>query len=658
MLQKLRDKTSGWIATVILGLLTIPFAFFGMEQYLFQSNQTYAAKVSTPPSWWQGAPSWWPASVFWEHQEISTESFRSAFEQERQRQRTAQGEAFDPRQFESIESKRKTLETLVDQAVMRLAAKHSGVAVSDAQVRDTIQAIPAFQVAGKFDAQRYQLALGSQQPPLSPSGFQEQVREGLEQSLLSTQVAQSAFITKAEMERLMRLLGERRDVSFAVLPAPAPDTAPVSDADAKAWYDGHTAAYRMPEMVSIEYVDVDGSTLPVSAASDESALRARYEAEKTRFVEPEQRSTSHILVAVPAGADAATQKAAEAKAIKLTAEAKAPGADFAALAKANSDDTGSKAGGGDLGWVEKGAMVAPFEQALFAMQSGEIRGPVKTEFGYHVIKLRELKAGRQTTFEEARAELEKEQGESGRDRAFNDMTGKLVDQVLKNPTSLAPAARSVGLPVQKLGPFARGQGTGIAANPNVVRAAFSSNLVEDGTVSDPIEIAPNHSVLIRVTQHTAERAQALAQVKDRVVADVRADRARKASLADADALVAKIRGGETLAAAMASRGIAVQDVPNVPRGAPVPDAAASQEFFQVPVPAAGKTSPGRSVLADGRIVVFTVNKVTPGKSSDAPPAQRTQLEQQVTQIGGNQDADTMLKALRKRMTVQVVEERL
>ncbi|MGH8033464.1 MAG: SurA N-terminal domain-containing protein [Luteimonas sp.] len=666
MLQKLRDKTSGWIATAILGLLMIPFAFFGMEQYLFQSNQTFVARVETPPSWWQAAPSWWPATLLWQREEIDVEQFRSAFEQARQQQRAAQGEGFDPREFESLESKRQTLDTLIDQTVLQLAAADTGIGISDTQVRDAIQAIPAFQVDGKFDAQRYQLALASQNPPLSPRGFEQQVRESLQQALMSTQIAQSAFVTPAEMQRLMQLLGERRDVAFATLPPPAADTAPVSDADAQAWYASHARDYRMAEMVTIEYVDIDGSTLPLPPSNDEAVLRARYEQEKARFVEPEQRLTSHILVTVPSDADTATQQAAEAKATKLAADAKQPGAapgsgaaaSFAALARANSDDTGSKASGGDLGWVEKGAMVAPFEQALFAMQPGEIRGPVKSEFGWHVIQLRELKTGRQTTFEEARAELEKEQGESGRERAVNDLVGKLVDQVLKNPTSLAQAARSVNLPVQKLGPFARGQGGGIASNLNVIRAAFSDTLIEDSTVSDPIEIAPNHSVLIRVAQHSPERAQPLAQITGRVVADVRADRAAKAAAADADAIVAKLRGGESLATLASARGVAAQDVPNVPRGAPVPEAAASRAFFEVPAPAAGKLSPGKATLADGRIVVFAVSKVTTGDPAETTPEQRTQLEQQIAQVSGAQDAQAMLQALRKRMNITVTEERL
>ena len=659
MLQKLRDKTSGWIAIVVLGLLCIPFAFFGMEQYLFQSNQTFAAKVEAPPKWWQSAPSWWPVTMLWQREEIGTDEFRTAFEQARQQERTAQGDNFDPRAFESIDNKRRTLDTLIDQAVLRMSANRAGIAISDAQVRDTIRSIPAFQVEGKFDPQRYQLALASQVPAMTPRGFEQRVREGMQQSLVATQVAGSAFVTQSELDRLMKLIGERRDVSFVVLPPPAADTAAVSDAEIQKWYDTHKSEYHAPETVAIEYVDIDASALPATPVADEAALRARYEQEKARFVEPEQRRASHILVTVESGANAAAQKAAEEKAAKLAAEARQPGADFAALARASSDDTGSKDNGGDLGWIaHDGGMAKPFEDALFAMKAGDVSDPVKTDFGWHVIKLYEVKTGKQTAFEDARAELEREQGEVDRERSFNELTGKLVDQVLKNPTSLVPAARSVNLPVQKLGPFARGAGTGIAANQAVVRAAFSESLVQDGTVSDPIEIGPGHSVVIRVTQHTPERAQALAQVRDRVVAEIHGDRMQKAAQAEADAMIARLGSGETLAALASAKNLTAQDVPNVPRQAPVPEIAATEAYFGVAPPAAGKVSPGKAVLGDGRMVVFAVTKVTPGNPKEASEQERTTLQQQLAQLAGNEDATGLLKTLRKRMKITVAESRL
>ncbi len=658
MLQTLRDKTSGWIATVILGLLVVPFAFFGMEQYLFQRNDTFAAKIEAPPKWWPAAPAVWPVTMLWQHDEIGADEFRTAFERERSQRRQQQGEQFDARAFETVDSKRKVLETMIDQHVLTLTASHAGIAVSDALVRETIEGIPAFQANGKFDPQRYQLALASQVPARSPRQFEQDVRQSLEQSLIPTEVAQSAFATPSELQRVLRLLGEKRDVSYAILPPPAPDATPVTAAEIQRWYDSHVADYRAPETVSLEYIEVDGKSLPAPAAGDETALHQRYEQEKARFIEPDQRLASHILVKVDAGASVAMQKAAEAKAAQLAEQARQPGADFAALARANSDDTGSKAAGGDLGWVAKDVMTKPFEDALFAMQAGEIRGPVKTTFGWHVIQLREIKVGKQVAFEQAREQLAREQADADRDHAFNDVTGKLVDQVNKNPTTLTPAARLVGLPVLQAGPIARGQGSGIMASPKVQHVAFSESMIEDGTVSDPIELGPSHSVLIRVAQHAQAHQLPLAQVSQRVIAEIRGDRAIKAASAAADKLIAEVRAGRNLKELAAARNLAASDMPGLPRGTPVPDAAVAEAMFKVPAPVPGKVSPGKALMADGRVVVFAVSKITPGNPSEATAQQKTSMQQQLAQMAGGDDVESLVRTLRKRMKVTVAEDRL
>lgn len=659
MLQALRDKSSGPIALVILGVLILAFSLVGIEQYLVQRTNTTAATIDAPPRWWTSAPAWWPVSLFWDRGEVTIEQYRSSFEAARQQQRTEQGEAFDPRAFESLETKRAILDQLIDEEVQRMASEQAGVVVSDELVRRTIQDIPAFQVDGKFNAERYQLALASQVPAQTPTQFERSVRTSLQQTLLPGALARSHFVTSAEVERLIRLLGERRDVSLLMLPPPTPDTAAVSAAEIKSWYERNARQYREPETVAIEYVEVDASALPTPAAADEATLRERFEQDKTRFQAQEQRLASHILIEVDENAAAAAQQAAQAEAAQLAAKARAAGADFAALARTSSDDTGSVASGGDLGWIGKGMMPEAFEAALFAMQPGDVSAPVKTEFGWHVIQLRELKSGQQGSFEDVRESLAREQAEADRERAFNERASTLMDAVLENPGSLAPAANAVGLPVQKLGPFARDGADGIAANAAVRRAAFSDALIQDGTVSDPIELAPNHNVWIRVVAHTPERVQPLAQVRDRVIAAVRADRARKAATKRADALLARLEAGESLAALAAAEALpAPQTMPGVQRGMPLPVASVSEAVFAARPPAAGKVTPGKAVMDDGRVVLFAVEKVTPGDVRQIEPQQREMLQQQVVQIGGAEAAQELVSALRKRMRIEVIESSL
>ena len=659
MLQKLREKTSGWIAGTILGLLTIPFAFFGMEQYMTQRNATWAAQIEMAPEWWPSAPHWWPVGMLWQREEVDADAFRTEFEQVRQRERAAQGDAFDTRAFSTPEKKREVLEDLVDRRLLDMLADRAGIAVSDAQVRSTIQSIPEFQVNGRFDPQQYQLVLASQVPARTPVMFEAIVREDLRRTLIPVALAESAFATSNQLERILRLVGETRDVAFATMPAPAPDTGAVNAAEIQAWYDAHGNDYRAPETVQFEYVEVDGRALQPTPASDE-ALRQRYAAEKLRFNQPEQRLVSHILVSVPEGADAAAKAKARAEAAQLLAQAQAPGADFAALARAHSDDTGSASAGGDLGWVTPEGMVPePFSKALFAMQPATVAGPVETESGWHVIQLREVKAGAELPFEQVRPQLAQEQLEADRERMFNDLTGQLVDQVYRNPNSLSAAAASAKLPVQRSGTIARGASApGIAGNAAVQRAAFSEALVEDGTVSDPIELGPLHSVLIRVVEHSPERQRPLKEVAAQVIAAVRQDRAARAAARTADAMVAAVRGGQPLVDVAGARQLPVSTMPAMPRGMPMPTPEANEAFFAAPHPAAGKPSAGKIVLDDGRIVVYAVSKVTQGDTATATAEQRTSLEQQLASLAGNEDVEGVLRELRRRARIEVAEDRL
>jgi peptidyl-prolyl cis-trans isomerase D len=655
MLQKLREKTSGWIATVILGLLIVPFAFFGVESYMSQRVDTYAARIAQPPSWWKSAPQVWPVTYLWSVHDIDAQAYRERLELVRMNMREQQGDNFDAKAFESVENKRKILDGLIDEQLMQLAADRDGIVISDAEVRDAIQKMPDFQVDGAFNADRYQLLLASQNPPLSPKGFEARIRDSLKNELIPSGIARSAFVTDLEIDRLMRLLGEHRDVSFVTLPPAAPDTAEVTAAQIDAWYAAHKSDYRRPETVRLEYVEVDGSAL-TEAVADEAELRKRYQDQIAKYSTAEKREVSHILVTVAANASEAEKKAAEAKAKKLASEAKAPGADFAALARANSDDTGSKANGGDLGWLAKGGMPGAFDDTAFAMQAGEVRGPVKTDFGWHVIKVNEVRAAVQRPFEDVRAELEKEAQEGSRERAFNELTGKLVDAAYKTPTSLEPAAKALGLPLQTTPAFSRAGGPGIAGDAKVLRVAFSDTMLQDGTASDPIELGPERTVLIRVIDHEPEQALPLAQVRDAVVAAIRADRQRKAADAAADALVkaAKAKG---LAEAAKDAGLAVGEANDITRGMPVPSPEAARAFFDEPRPQGGEV-PVNKVLVGGQYVVFAVRGVRDADIGQVTPQERATLRQQVSAATGMQAQDAFVRAARAKYSIKVAEDRL
>ncbi len=655
MLQKLRDNTSGWIGTVILVLLCVPFAFFGMESYMQQQVETYVARVAQPPSWWHSAPNVWPLTYLWSVHDIGPDEYRERLELLRTQTRERLGDNFDAKEFESVENKRKIIDTLIDDQLMRLAAERTNIVISDAQVRDTINTMPAFQVDGAFNIDRYRLLLASQNPPMSARDFDAKIRAGLRDELVPSAIAQSAFVTKSELDRLMRLLSEHRDVTFAALPPPAKDTAPVTPAQVEAWYKAHKSEYRQPETVRLEYVEVATDNVPAPAV-DEATLRGRYQQQIAKYASPERRDVAHILIAVPANASNSDKQAAEAKAKKLAEQARAPGADFAALAKANSDDAGSKGNGGDLGWITKGSMPEAFDAAAFAMKPGDVRGPIRSDFGWHIIELKQVQPGVQKSFEDVRADLAKELQEGDREREFNELVGKLVDAVYKNPTSLEPAAKALGLQVQTTPSFGRAGAPGIASNQKVLREAFSDALIQDGTASDPIELGTDRTVLIRVLEHKPERAQPLAEVQTAIAAEIHADRERKAATAAADALVAQARK-HGLAEAARVAGIPTADMNDIGRGAPVPSPAAVQAFFNVPRPS-NNVIPVEKLRMGDHYLVFAVRAVRDGDLSQVPEAESKQLRQQISTAMGMEAQRAFAQAARTKYTIKVAEDRL
>lgn len=655
MLQALRDKTTGWIAGIILTIVTVPFAFFGMESYMQQSVETYVARIAQPPTWWPSAPNVWPITYLWTSADIEADAFRQRVDLVRENMRQRQGDNFDPKQFESKDNKRRILDGLIDDQVLQFAAEQDELAISDEEVRKAIQAMPDFQVDGVFNADRYQLILASQNPPLTPTAFQDKIREGLKNDLIPAGIADSAFVTAAEIDRLARLLSETRDVNWVMLPLPPADTAPVTDAQITAWYDAHRSEFRKPESVRLEYVVVDGSTLP-KPASDEAALRQLYQQQIAKYSTPEQREVSHILVQVAANASESEKKAAEAKARRLAAEARAPGADFAALARANSDDAGSKNKGGDLGWIRKEDMVPAFGTAAFALPAGQISAPVKSEFGWHIIKVSEVRPAVQRPFEEVRADLERELAQGSQEREFNDLIGKLVDEVLKSPTSLEPAAKAMGLTVQTTPAFTRAGGPGIAGDQKVLRAAFSDTLIQDGTASDPIEIGPDKTVLIRVFDHEPERALPLAQVRNAVIAAIRADRQRKAAAAAADALLKEAESKGLADAANAAK-LAMGGLDGMQRGMPIPSQQAADVLFNQPRPENDRPRLGKA-LVGGAYMVYAIRAVHDGNLAQVTAQDRNTLREQMTLANGERAREAFIRALRARYQIKVAEDRL
>lgn len=648
MLQSIREKTSGWIASIILGLIILTMAFFGVESYLTPNIETYAAKIEGPAKFW----------VFGkQHHEVSQDEFRKRFEQARQQQRQTLGENFKATEFEKTENKRLILDQLIDETLLTLVSERDGLVLPKSVIQKEIMRVEAFQVNGKFDKNQYQLVLQSQN--MTSQQFEQLVRADLMQKFLPSELASSAFTSDAELDVFLRLSQQTRDIRFLDIPQPSMAEQQPSDADIHAWYKAHAAQYRSEEKAAIEYVELNATNLSVTVVADEATLRARYEAEKNRFGVAEQRMASHILVNLDEKASASAVADALNKAKGLAAKARAPGADFAQLARQYSDDVGSKDVGGDLGPVQNGIFGEAFDTAFFALQPGQVSDPVRLPDGWHVILYRQLQAGNVKPFEAVRAELEAEYLESERERVFNDLSGKLVDKIYADPSTLASAAKELKLPIVRTGLFTRNQGEGITAFEPVRKAAFLDTQKLERQVSDLIEVEPNHVIALHVIDYQPAAAIALAQIRDRVQNDVLADRIARAAKAQAEALLARANKGESLDALAVELSREVTSLPQLTRNASIPQLAPlAVEAFRLSRPVTGKSDVGLTKFSPDRYVLVTVTAVNDGDPNAVDAATRAGLREQLAQARGALDARAFIRGLRKQYTIVVAEDRL
>jgi len=637
MLQTLRDKLGGWPAKIIFGLMVFVFSFFGIEGYFTAHNETWVAKV--------------------DGHEISQQDFTNALNNARQQQLAQPGNTADAAELAKPAFKQKVLDQLINQQLLLNLNEKLGVVVPDSEVRAQIAQVPQFQVDGRFNPDAYLATLAASNK--SPQQYQDEVRSSLAPSQLAAPVANTAFATNAEVDAYLKLRMQTRDFRYVdLIEPPAPDTA-VSDAEIAAWYKSHTRDFMTPEEVSVHYIELDAANMKVDAATDEAALKARYEKEKSRFTLPEQREASHILIKVPPNATPAQQKAALAKAQQVDKLAKAPGADFAKLAQEYSDDLGSKNQGGDLGWLQKGDTDPAFEHALFSMQKGQISDPVLSPEGYHIIDLKDVRSGQAKSFAEVHDQLAAEAAKEARENQYSDIAGKLTDLSYQDPTSLAPAAKALGLTVQTTPLFTRqGAASGIAANKAVVKAAFSDQVLAQGNSSDPVDLGPDHIVVIHVADHQPAKPKPLSEVSDTIRKDILQARAEAAAKKQADSLFAQLQKSGDLEAVAKSAGAEVKQASTVARDSKAYDPQLLKAVFSMPQPATNKPTRNIVPLPNGRYALVALDAVHPGDAASMPKQEKDIWREQMSQAIGVQDIDGLLDALRAHAKIETAPDRM
>lgn len=634
MLQKLREHSSGWIAKIILALLVFTFSFWGIESYFVARSGSDVAKVGDLV--------------------VSQQDFQDEINNlRRQAQDPQSGISAD--QINTPEFKRQVVERLINQRLLEQANIDLGITVSNGMVRDAIADVPAFQIKGKFDSASYKAILGQQ--GMSAGGFEQKVRHDLAMQTITSAVTRSALASSQDLDTYLQLRDQTRDIRYVDLAPPEVDPASVSEADIAAYYKAHQNDFLTPETVIINYLEVTAADMKTDAEPGDDALAARYEKEKSRFVVPEQREVSHILLSVPTNASPAQQKEALAKADAIEKKLN-NGADFATLAKSDSDDLGSKRQGGDLGWIEPGMTDKAFDEAAFKLPEGKISKPVLSPEGYHIIEVRKIKTGHTKNMAEVKSQLSRELMGSEREREYNDVAGKLVDLIYQDPNSLQPAAKALGLEIKTAGPFTRDGGTGVASHPEVVEAAFSDQVLNQGITSDPITIGDNDMVAIRLSKHAGAAPKPLASVKEQVRKAVVSQRIDEQARKRGEAVLAKLQAGADLSALAKAGGFEVQVKKGVKRFEPGLPPELIEKLFKMPHPEKGAQSSELVDAGQGRYSVIEVDAVYPGDPAKVSDAERKALVTQLQQMRGSAEVMGMLKSLRASTKVKVQTDKL
>jgi len=637
VLQSIRERLTGVLAFTILGILVIPFALVGVNQYFTSSGQNVVALVNDT--------------------EISSNDFNQSFSNYRRRMQSIMGAAYDPVQFDQLVVRREHLDNLIDQELITQAAQSLGLDVDDATLAEEIRKIPSFQVDGEFNADVYQARLLSQ--GMTPKQFQSELRAQFVVTQLPKNIAESSFATPAEVRELVGLLDQKRTFNAVLISADTGEQVPeFSDAEISAWHDAHAQEYQSEEQVIVEYIELDAATLPVGTPPEEDFLRDQFEAQKARFISPEQRQVSHILIEVAADASEAEIETARQTAEDLSRRAQA-GEDFAALAMENSEDQGSAAEGGDLGWVESGVMVKAFENAMYELSmEAPISEPVQTGFGWHVIRLRDLRESTGMSFEEAFPTLVREYEEENAARAFLEQADRLVDLIYEDPTTLESAALIMDLPVQVAGPFTRTGGEGISTNPEVAAAAFSDLVLLQGSVSDPINLDENRLVMIKLKEHLPVALKPVEEVRDEIIATLGDNLARDNAKGKAEELLAALQDGDTELEALATEsGLEYARHEAVKRNTSVPDTKLVEEIFRLPAPAEGGVVEAVLPTSSGFAVV-QLDSVVQGDLEGAAQFAQQQYERVISNGVASLENSALMRQLRTSAKVEVFEDRI
>jgi peptidyl-prolyl cis-trans isomerase D len=528
MLEQFREFANKRIVKILFALfLVIPFGLFGIDFY-FRTPVGGDTLASVGRA------------------RIGQQEYDQALRNQGEVYRRQLRGQFDPSIMENPEVRRAVLDGLVAQKLVSIGAERAGIRMGDKQLAEKIYSEPAFQVDGRFNRDRYEMIAKSQN--MTTVGLDERLRQDYREQQFRGSITETTIVPRSTLDNFIKLSGQTREVSVVnFTPDAYAARVKVTPAQVKTYYDAHPAEFTTPEQARVEYVELSLDALASRAEVPAEEVKKVYEEEVRagKHGTREERRASHILIPAAADAKDEVKKAAEAKAKEIAERVRKNPAAFAEVAKKESQDPGSAAQGGDLGFFTRGTMVKPFEEAAFAAKKGEIVGPVKSDFGWHVIRVTDIKPEKVKSLAEATPEIEVNLRKSRAQATFADSVEQLNNLVYEQSSSLKPAADKLGLTVQS-SPWISKGAVPIPAlsHPKLQAEIFSDSAVKQKRNTTAIEVAPNTFVAARVVEHKPAQLRPLDSVKADVERKLARDEAMRLAREEGEAKLKELQAGK------------------------------------------------------------------------------------------------------------------
>lgn len=584
MLQAIRDRAQGFFAWVLLILIGVPFALWGIQNYFSSGQELPLAVVGD--------------------RDIYERDVTRIYEQTIANLPNAVD-------LDEKKLKRQALDRLIDEELIGQEAARKRLIVGDEAVRSLIHTLPYFQTEGTFDTEKYKTMLASQN--LAPGQFAEQIRRALVLEQYQRAISDSSPSTDWQVKNFYRLKNQQRQIEYVTIPLGKLDR-PITDQAVSDYYERHRSDFQEPETLVIDYLVLALGDLAAGVTPTDEELRAFYDEQKGTFTVPEERRVSHILITVEPSAKPEAEQAALAK-IQGARDRIQKGEDFARVAKEVSEDPESAAKGGDLGIIRKETTDPNFEKAALSLGKDAVSEPVRTSFGYHLIKVTDLKPAAVKSFEEVKTDLLAQYQRNAVDSRFYDLGQQLTETSFEHPDSLEPAAKAIARPVERSQPFTREKGEGIATEKAVRDAAFSDDVL-NGKNSELLELGPEKVAVVRVYERRPAVQKPLADVRADIVQRLRMEQAKEQTRLAAEEMRTKLQEGAAFPALAKASKLTLHTPAPIRRNAADLPAPLVEAVFTAPKP---KDRPelGTVAMDDGAQVVYSVTTVIEQAPADA-----------------------------------------